>query len=223
MVSDMPMDLIDFECSKCRDGYRIVTKRTRTSRYPPYLVAQSDRFERYRPLDHFPALFDIFARAPSTAEGLCDFADKFGLPGSSTESNTKEQQLLDIRKAQADMRQALSDFKSGEHQKLIKLLRERNSAAIKHGPLVMPGSSGLTHFELRSGANGRLETVILPSTLIQAMWVQFTLYAASGARLFRCEQCSKPFVVGSGTKRRSTAKYCCNACKVAAFKARQEA
>ena len=44
-----------------------------------------------------------------------------------------------------------------------------------------------------------------------------------GVKLFSCDRCGKPFQVGPGTKRRCTAKYCSNACKVAACRARHEA
>lgn len=39
-------------------------------------------------------------------------------------------------------------------------------------------------------------------------------------RVLRCERCGVAFEVGFGTGRRSTSKFCSNACRVAAFKAR---
>jgi hypothetical protein len=55
------------------------------------------------------------------------------------------------------------------------------------------------------------------------MWLQFAFFGGGGATMLRCGHCTKPFLVGTGLKRRSTSKYCGDACKVAAFKARQEA
>jgi len=222
------MNLIAFECSKCRDGYRIVTYGRRSKGgarklpnrpLPTYLVPATDQFYLYSPLD-VPAVFARFAEAPANAEGMRQFADNFGLPGSGPGAIEHRHSISSLLENQAVMRRALGALEKGDKQELIKLLHEGHTRA---GPFDIPGQSGLARLELRLGPAGRLETAIVPPTLMQAMWIQFLLHAASDAQLFRCEQCRKPFVVGSGTKRRSTAKYCSNACKVAAFKARQEA
>lgn len=227
IVSERAMNLITFECSKCRDGYRVITKpapiKTDRARRAYYLVAASDRFERYSPLEHFPALFANFVETPADPEGHCHFANNFGLISSSPDGNTTEEMVLTLLNEQKAMKQAVTAFEMGEKQKLVTQLHKRNNDAVKYGPLVMPGSSGLAQLELRLGESGEFETIIVPSSLLQAMWVQFVLHAASGAHLFRCERCRKPFVVGAGTKRRSTSKYCSNACKLAAFKTRHEA
>jgi hypothetical protein len=223
MVSREEMNLIAFECTKCRDGYRLVTRPSPTksnrARRAYYLLAASDRFDRYS-LDHFPALFANFAETPATREGLRRFADNFGLPSSEAHRNETEEMVVSIMREQAAMKQALAAYEKGDNQELIGLLHAGNRAA---GTFPLIGSSGLARLELRLNAVGKVEPVIVPANLIHAMWIQFLLHAASDAQLFRCEQCGKPFVVGSGTRRRSTAKYCSNACKVAAFKARQEA
>lgn len=207
--------LIAYEGSRCRDGYRIITKPAHR------LEAASDRFEQYA-FDQFPALFAKFVRAPSTPKGLREFADQFGLPDSPSEGNTTEQGLSAIVSHQRVMRRAMGLFEAGEHEALISLLKRRKEY---YGGLILldPGVSGFTRMELRIGTEGKLEAVIVPSNLIQAMWIQFLLHAASDTQLFRCERCAEPFAVGSGTKRRRTAKYCSNACKVAAFKARHHA
>jgi len=222
-VSGGEMNLIAFECTKCRDGYRLITKPSPTkgnrARRAYYLLAASDRFDRYS-VAGFPALFANFADAPGTPEGLRRFANNFSLPSSEPYRNELEERVASIMQEQAAMKRALAAHEKGDNQELIGLLHTGNRAA---GMFPIVGSSGLARLELRLDAVGKVEPVIVPSNLMQAMWIQFLLHAASDARLFRCEQCGKPFVVGSGTRRRSTAKYCSNACKVAAFKARQEA
>jgi hypothetical protein len=222
----MSTSLIEFKCSKCRDGYRLILRpaptKTNRARQAYYLAANSNRFDWHSPFDSFPALFARFVDAPSR-EGLRQFADNFGLPSSDPDGNTTEQKVYDILREQDAMKQALVILETGDNQKLIEFLHKGNKAAGMLLPLHMPGTSGLARLGLRLGLEGKLESVIVPSNLTQAMWIQFLLHAASEAHLFRCEQCQKPFVVGSGTKRRRTAKYCSNACKVAAFKARQEA
>ena len=220
----MSTNLIEFKCSKCRDGYRIITRSSPTksnrARRAYYLVAASERFDQFSSLDHFPALFASFAEAPASAEGMCRFADNFGLPNSDTHGNTTEQMVHPLLREQAAMRAALAALKKGDRKGLIALLQAGHKLA---GPFLFVGQSGLARLELRLRTDGGLATVIVPTNFIQGMWIQFLLHAASDAQLFRCGQCAKPFVVGSGTNRRSTAKYCSNACKVAAFKARQEA
>ena len=95
------------------------------------------------------------------------------------------------------------------------------SDLIKH----CEGDDGLTFLRLRlaSDATGQLGMTLMPPDLIRAMWLQFARHACSGAQLFRCQHCNEPYEVGTGTGRRRTAKYCSNACKVAAFKARKGA
>jgi hypothetical protein len=65
--------------------------------------------------------------------------------------------------------------------------------------------------------------VLVPPDLMSAMWLQFAQFACSQAQLFRCQRCRKPFLGGTGTGRRRTAKFCLDACKVAAFRERQGA
>jgi hypothetical protein len=219
----MSMSVIAFECDKCRDGYRIVTRARPATRGgarklpvmpQTYLVAASDRFERHSPLDHFTDLFASFALAPATAEGMRQFADNFGLPGEIG-GNTRRQNLNVILREQAAMKRALAVFQNADMPGLIALLHAGHTQA---GPFDIPGQSGLARVELRLDA-GKLVIAVVPPSLVQAMWIQFLQVAASGAQLYRCGNCQKLFVVGTGTNRRSTAKYCSNACKVAAFKA----
>jgi predicted RNA-binding Zn-ribbon protein involved in translation (DUF1610 family) len=219
------MNLIAFECSKCRDGYRIVTTRprlitTRGARELPdmpvrtSLVAVSKRFDRYSPFEHFPALFASFADTPASAEGMRRFSDNFGLPCSSTDGNAIGEMLDQILMQQTAMRRALALFEKGDAPGLVRELRAGQRSSTR--------SSGQARLELRLDAQGKLATAIVPSSLIQAMWIQFMLHVASDAQLFRCEQCGNPFAVGTGTGRRKTAMYCSPACKVAAFKSRKE-
>lgn len=219
------LNLVAFECSKCRDGYEIVTRRPRLlttrgarelSNMPltTSLVAASERFDRYSPFDHFPALFAKFADTAPSAEGIRRFANNFGLPSGSANGDAIKESLNQILMQQAAMRRALALFEKGDVQGLLRQLRAGQQSSA--------GTSGRARLELRLGDDGKLVTVLVPSSLIQAMWIQLMLHAASDAQLFRCEQCGDPFVVGTGTGRRSTAKYCTGACKTAAFKSRKE-
>jgi hypothetical protein len=114
----------------------------------------------------------------------------------------------DLLRHHAVMRRALNLFERGNATELIKRCNADGLAGAR--------------IELRQGPNGKLGWFLVPPDLIRAMWIQFAMHACSEAHLFGCEHCGKPFRVGTGTGRRSTAKYCSNACKVAAFKARKQ-
>jgi hypothetical protein len=79
---------------------------------------------------------------------------------------------------------------------------------------------GQLRTQLRPQVDGKVAVVFVPLNLIQFLWLQLALHAASNAKLLRCEHCSKPILVGTGTRRRDTAKFCSNACKLAAFRER---
>jgi len=227
------MDMVDFTWSRCRDKYRLEQHQPRAwltgkpvkwerfgldrekcDRPRWSLEAASDRFERYRPLK-FTGLFSIFAeKTPASRKGMQQFCNAFGLPGGfgPAESKTDEIQVQGVDELlshQRRFRGALALYRNGD---LSELARAWNSIE----------NLAIVHTEFRVGETGRLEMVFVPSDLIQAMWLQFAQFACSEANLFRCERCNEPFIVGTGTGRRSTAKYCSNACRVAAFKDRKQ-
>jgi hypothetical protein len=199
------MDIIEFEWWRCVDGYRL--------RHAG-LDSASERFERYRPLDT-PDLFARFADSGHDSDGMLEFCNQFGLLGGFRPDiargdgrPTRESVHLDVLlEHHAQLRRASNLFESGKYSQLIKLWRAVGAALVRT--------------ELRVDEDGRLHMVMVPPDLIRALWFQLAGYACSGARLFRCERCNKPFTVGTHTGRRKTAMYCSNACKVAAFQARQ--
>jgi hypothetical protein len=212
------MQMADFEWWRCRDKYRLFG--TRADGFT--LVSESDRFERYRPLET-RGLFQIFAKdTKASAEGMKRFSDLFGLPmgvqgipgiragvASHKDKPSFESVSVDILLThQRMLRGAIDLFERGNKSELVRRWNLSDETA-----LVRP--------ELRVTQEGRLDLVFAPPDLMQAMWLQFALYACSEAKLFRCARCKQPFIVGSGTGRRSTSKWCSNACKVAAFKERK--
>jgi hypothetical protein len=165
------------------------------------ICSSSARFEPCQPLKN--VLFEVFAKWPSTPEGMVSFCNSYGrLTSDGVE------QVDWLLHEQKYLRICLMLFKSGDPTELMKRLHASPIAGCK--------------LTLRRTDDG-LKPVLVPETLIQAIWLQFALHAASNTKLLSCERCGKPFEVGTGTKRRITAKFCSNACKVAAYKARQEA
>ena len=222
--------LIEFEWVRCLTGYKIVATNPARKRpawthgkrvvTPPRwtvdgapnaaLASAGTRFELYCPTE-FPALFQRFADMPATAEGMRDFANRFGLletPGNSrlSASITYEATVVgDVLAHHAALRWAVDLFGAGDSPGLAQYYN---------------AGWGQLRTQLRPQPDGKVTFVFMPSSLIQFLWIQFALHAASNAKLLRCERCGTPFRVGTGTRRRDTAKFCSNACKVAAFRAR---
>jgi hypothetical protein len=209
------MEMVDFQWSRCLDGYLL----ERDEELPDYLLvkAKSDRFEQYRPLE-ISGLFSIFAEdTPPSPEGMQRFADRFGLlhepvPISPLLAQLRKNErdhdfVSDMLENHQELREALRRFRDGDYSGLTSRYNSRHRTAV-------------IRTELRVNSPGRPELTFAPPGLIQAIWLQFALFVCSDSRLFRCERCNQPFAVGSGTGRRSTSKFCSNACKVAAFKDR---
>jgi hypothetical protein len=225
------MKIVDFQWWRCLDGYRldqtderfILTPQGRrpmrrtnddVDRKSFSLTSASGRFEQYRPLE-IESLFAIFADTPASPRGMQDFCNRFGLLGEGRPDlapfgkRTSESALVDDElRHHRRLRTMLHHFQRDD---LSELARYWNWSEV----------SPLIRTELRPGPDGRLEMVLAPPDLIRALWLQFALFACKQARLLRCERCNTPFVVGSGTGRRGTSKWCSNACKVAAFKERE--
>jgi hypothetical protein len=216
------MELLDFEWTRCLDGYKLNKRKPQSDKVwielpgglgslgnalqpdPDNISPNSSRLECYRPLKI--ALFKTFATWEATPEGMVRFCNCYGLLRAPEEQRIAPVQwMLDEQKT---LSITLMLLEAGDPAELMKRL---NSWA-----------AGCT-FGLQRADDGSLATILIPGSLIQAIWLQLALHAASGAKLLSCDRCGKPFQVGTGTKRRSTAKYCSNACKVAAYKARQKA
>ena len=204
---------IEFEWWRCRDGYRLETEGDDFS-----LASKSDRFDSYRPLE-IENLFSIFAEdTAASAQGMHAFCNKFGLlegarrdlapmRGTRRSEGVSGQSLL---REHCLISNALYLFRKGNPSELVRYWNSVDRV-------------GLVRAELRVGPKGRLEMVLMPPDLMSAMWLQFAQLACSQAQLFQCQRCGKPFLVGTGTGRRRTAKFCSDACKVAAFRERQGA
>jgi hypothetical protein len=219
------MEIIEFEATRCRDGYRVEPLRKRVLKLNPRLrwvempqwtvpgapeagiVAESKRFERYD-ATKISGLFRIFADAPATAAGICDFATKFGLPvDNEGGGNVIGATVGPLLAHQVALRKAADRLGAGDAMGLADFFNVY---------------WGRMRIKLRARPEGKVETALVPLNLVQFMWLQLGLHAASGAKLLRCERCGVPFQVGTGTGRRDTAKYCSNACKVAAFQRRHK-
>jgi hypothetical protein len=172
------------------------------------------QFDLYRPAATFPGLFQSFADTPATARGMCDFFNRFGplaiADGGRPQAGCARYatSLLEVLLEQAALKRAIAQLDSGDPYGLSDLAARFNT--------------GWSRLRAELRVEKGFVFVLVPASLIQFLWLQFALHAASDARLLRCERCSQPFRVGTGTGRRGTAKFCSNACKVAAFRRRHD-
>ena len=198
------MNLIEFEWGRCIDGYRVV----KDGDAGQDVRAVSTRFEVYHPAE-FPVLFQIFADTSADEDGALNFVNKFGALGGLRSIMQGNEPVHNFLKLQTCLRQAIDLAQAADWASLVERYntnqfgRGRLDSQLRHQPL------------------GKVALVFIPTNLIQFLWLQFALHVGSDAKLLRCEKCGAPFRVGTGTGRRETAKFCSNACKVAAFRGRQ--
>ena len=219
------MNLIDFEWIRSSGAYSIVELGPRQVPHgslvlppEPGLSTEGKKyFETYRPTD-FPALFQQFADMPETAEGMRDFFNTFGPLEWWGRSEYLNKQAPGWYSCEFPVFEVLAHH--GWMRRVIRLLDAGSNISELAEGFRLGGGGGLLP-ELRPGADGRPALFLVPSSLLQFLWLQFAQYAGSDAKLFRCEQCNLPFLVGTGTSRRSQAKYCSDACRHAAFRQRR--
>ena len=221
------MQIVDFWWWRCLDGYRL--DRSQNKRWLPYsnryvsepparlffgLTSASERFEKYQPLN-IQNLFAMFADAPSSPDGMKDFCDRFGDPdggradlaplGKPTQTSVSVDRLLQLQRR---LRRALSLFRKGDASGLIGCWNSSDESA-------------LIRTELRAGSEtAAWSWSSLRPTLFRRCGFSSLSSPAREPSSLAASAATTPFTVGSGTGRRSTSKYCSNACKVAAFKER---
>jgi hypothetical protein len=226
-------EVIEFEWTRCldRDGWVIVPPRSRSRVWPrrkgapvrtvpaptdaSLSTAGKRYFETYSPTE-FSALFRIFADKPATAEGMRDFFNTFGPLDWGSDRFGPFEPTAGWCSVQTSLGKVLR-----HHTALcraVDLFEAGNLSALSEG--FDRGGWGRLHTKLRPGSRGKAAIVWVPYSLIQFLWLQLALCAASDAKLFRCRQCGHPFLVGSTTGRRSKAKYCSDRCRLAAFRRR---
>ena len=218
----MVMTLIDFQWIRCTGGFRIDLPRTSPQWHarramaasegvPPLraksvignndaviglaedvggLTSVGEYFESYRPTE-FPALFQQFAETPGTAEGMQCFFSDFG-PLESTSGPFRET----LQKYSTSLRPVL--VQHAMLRRAVHLLQSRQSAELQ---TVLDENKPISDVrpEFRLQVDGKFALVLSPKSLIEFLWLQLALYAASDAVLPRCERCGSPYQAGSGT------------------------
>jgi putative ABC transport system substrate-binding protein len=81
-----------------------------------------------------------------------------------------------------------------------------------------PKRLGLLH-ELVPDVTAVAAMILTTDSLLSFMHMEVAVAAANGARLTSCKRCGDVFLTGKLTKRRSTAKYCSDRCRIGAHRA----
>jgi hypothetical protein len=196
----------DLKWSRCVDGYKLADNST-------IIESNSPDFEIYRPLKN-RALFAEFADQKPTPQGMLEFANQYGLmigkgaeqisTGGSVTKRFTAAKVDELLKHHAEFKSTFAAFEKGNPRPLIEICNwSPNKTALQ--------------FQIVRRTDDELTISMTPPDLRRAMWILFALHACNRTELFRCEHCSKPFIVGTGTGRRSTSKFCSPACTNAAF------
>jgi|SRR6516162_787857 hypothetical protein len=129
------------------------------------------------------------------------FLMRFGLPGDI------------IQVASAEPR----NFIIGEQKVLRALLDRAGSGDAAEANKAANKSLRRIRDRLSLEPGGRM--VWTTENLISFMYMEIVIAAQNGARLGSCQRCGDLFLTGTLTKRRSTAKYCRDFCRVGAHRA----
>lgn len=204
-------NLLAFEWHRAADGYELVWPKPRkrrtvlTSDTGPYLAPKSDLSIKCRPLDEHPALFREFAALEETPEAVQAFANKYGVilglpPLTCVLWYVHIKNMLAI----------VSAWEKGATKSFV---RAWNAA-------------DLARISVEVGLNYREDEppslVIVPSSLISAMYLQLAQAITRSNHLQRCSSCGTWFLFGAGTGRRRSAHYCSDNCRKVAHRRRKE-
>lgn len=153
-----------------------------------WVIGKGGPNKEYRPLEKFPTLFRIFARIGKSNDVL-DFIEKFGPLTDAGEAGGTGEDVSMVIEWATEMESQLRKFRS-----------DRSNANL------IPVTN--LKLLLRSDQHGAHLT-ITPSTIIDAMWLQFGQEVTGGGKILRCMYCSNIFRVGPKHGRK-TSLYCCD-------------
>ena len=196
---------------RCLDGVELVHRDTYPDIKSPYYGASgpdwfSYRSARYKQeivrnaVDLEDPLVVRFLNATDDDKRIA-FLMRFGLPGDI------------IQVASAEPR----NFIIGEQKVLRALLDRAGSGDAAEANKAANKSLRRIRDRLSLEPGGRM--VWTTENLISFMYMEIVIAAQNGARLGSCQRCGDLFLTGTLTKRRSTAKYCRDFCRVGAHRA----
>jgi hypothetical protein len=212
--------LIDFEWWRDTTGYQLLPDtrppdpeealvfhplgiRIVSGTKPLRLVRLGGDLVPYRPLDRFGTLFRIFANDVKRPKDVLAFAQKFGsLSVDGLDMNVGESADSTVVHAEG-MREFLS-FAGGDKQLLARGIGGQiNPLGQIDVALVLDPAT--TRPKLR----------LSPSSLLDALWLQFGQTLSGDAILRQCQHCGTWFETGAGIGRRADARFCSDKHRIA--------
>jgi hypothetical protein len=146
-------------------------------------------------------LFLIFIKTATTADGVLKFVQQFG-PLTHAGHDADNGEIVDdiIRRARrmAELFRSLDD-----RGRLRPPVPQVSGDAIEVFPSASVNASLVWNRRARA-----IQWQFRPSTLLDALWLQFGQATARGAHIRACRQCGTWFEAGGGG-RRSDATFCC--------------
>jgi hypothetical protein len=134
-------------------------------------------------LGQYPDLYRRFAKIDNGL-ALLNFIKKFGRLTDEKEGDSVHE-LLDQAKF---MQISIAFFEKRKQLPVAQVLDLRAKVIVNRA--------------------GRVEKMLLPQTLLQALKLQFIYTPLGGMKLGECEYCHEQFWAGPGTDRRADAKFC---------------
>ena len=161
------------------------------------LVGVSGKAEDYSPLEGNVALFKEIADTEQTETGVLLFASRYG------PLTDPPQDFDEWRRAIQNMRQTVEFAFAGDTGQFTEAWN-KSAAQIARAHLRFA----------RRGAHG-LSLQLVPRSLLDAAMIQLAHARVGGHRMLVCDNCNKSFIVGTGTSRRVTSKFCGTICRKA--------
>lgn len=155
---------------------------------PERIVGKGGKRVSGKPLQNFPGLYRIFAKITSAAD-LLDFVTKFGPLTFAGQLEDKGDVVPDLLESAGEMATQLTRFG-----------RQRE-------PVFLP-STNMKMRIVNEISGPRL--IFSPSTLLDALWLQWALELTGGGKISECLQCGDLFRAGPGLGRRGDAMFCCD-------------
>lgn len=195
---DWPLDRAGYELKPA-----VKSKKITAMRVPAMIVRKGGELE-YRERMQIPGLYNQLADCSLNEKGALDFVSRFGF------LSDKRQESVDFICSQIEVVRSLRKAKKARKWERLHLWMIDNRKAIRLNPDLLAGDPPELFFR--------------PSTLLDAIYVQFFEDLTTKANLKLCERpgCRNWFKYGTGTGRRSTSQYCSPKCQNAAKYARMK-
>lgn len=197
-------------------------------------------------VNEYPGLFLLFAQMPKTPNSVKNFADAFGLLGSTIEVillpsiqtgfiveetreniqmaeedkiNIGEDQYLCVAEAVTTWYEAIDELH--EAINVWNELKAGSKSAVDELQVKLNTKlENATVFTYLNASKSSLEILVSPRSLISALWLQFAL-AIDGRKAYKqCPTCQNWFEIGKWGSR-ADKTFCSNKCRQAAYDARK--